>query len=178
MTQKIPNSLVTISKGAHREEVEGTELVGRASIKRLWQGMFGGRYRDFPKLTVMTVFTTSRQASKDDTHRRLEYLFWRIWSSDHLTGRTDLQALDHLITRIMAAEPLHSTPIELPKVGHTNPQCYTLLLIISLGFSTDHPRHSAQLGAHRSICKTSSSHPQKAKYGPWRALPQVCASAS
>lgn len=54
----------------------------------------------------MTAFSTSRQTSTSEMDSRLEYLFWRIWSSRNLLDKTDITGLDNLVTRIMASEPL------------------------------------------------------------------------
>lgn len=52
-----------------------------------------------------TAFFASRQVSQNDTDRRLEYLFWRIWSSETLLYQTNLESLDRLVSRIVV-EPL------------------------------------------------------------------------
>lgn len=52
---------------------------------------------------------------------RLEYLFWRIWSSRNLLDHTDITGLDNLVTRIMASEPLKfSKPSQQHQVSIAN----------------------------------------------------------
>ncbi|KAJ5100459.1 hypothetical protein N7456_006511 [Penicillium angulare] len=92
MAQKIPESLVTISQIPSPSEILGEKNVDRTMIKGFWQAFF-----------------ISRQASNKEMDRRLEYLFWRIWSSDDLLGRTNIKYLDGLVSRIMASEPLPSS---------------------------------------------------------------------
>jgi len=57
----------------------------------------------------MKAFYTSRQASDREMDHRLEYLFWRIWSSKYLLDRINIKYLDELVSRIMASEPLASS---------------------------------------------------------------------
>ncbi|KAJ5735566.1 uncharacterized protein N7483_000691 [Penicillium malachiteum] len=91
MTQKVPEPLVTISQKSVTNELHGSEIVDRTLIKRFWQAFF-----------------ISRQTSKKEVDRRLEYLFWRIWSSEDLLDHTNIHYLDSLVSRIMASEPLNS----------------------------------------------------------------------
>ncbi|KAJ5709175.1 hypothetical protein N7493_010509 [Penicillium malachiteum] len=91
MTQKVPEPLVTISQKSVTNELHGSEIVDRTLIKSFWQAFF-----------------ISRQTSKKEVDRRLEYLFWRIWSSEGLLDHTNIHYLDSLVSRIMASEPLDS----------------------------------------------------------------------
>ncbi|KAJ5689524.1 hypothetical protein N7462_003916 [Penicillium macrosclerotiorum] len=90
MAQKIPSSLVTISQ-ISSEGVHGHETLDGTAIKTLWQ-----------------VFLASRKASHNDMDERMEYLFWRIWSSRALLASLDVQTLSHLVSRItQSPENMH-----------------------------------------------------------------------
>lgn len=58
-----------------------------------------------------TAFFTSRHASKSETDKRLEYLFWRVWSSQSLLAHTNVQYLNRLVSRIMV--PCEPSPQQL-----------------------------------------------------------------
>ncbi|KAJ5524783.1 hypothetical protein N7494_011433 [Penicillium frequentans] len=89
MSQKVADSLVTISQIPCPSEIHGGERLDRAQVKGFWQAFF-----------------TSRQASDREMDHRLEYLFWRIWSSKDLLEHINMKYLDWLVSRIMASEPL------------------------------------------------------------------------
>ncbi|KAJ6092802.1 hypothetical protein N7486_008091 [Penicillium sp. IBT 16267x] len=92
MAQKVADSLVTISQIPCPSEIHGGEKLDRTLVKAFWQAFF-----------------TSRQASDREMDHRLEYLFWRIWSSKDLLDHIDIKYLDGLVSRIMASEPLASS---------------------------------------------------------------------
>ncbi|KAJ5665526.1 uncharacterized protein N7477_007974 [Penicillium maclennaniae] len=84
MEPKVPSGLLTMSQSP-------SELLGRGkldvtAIKSFWQ-----------------AFYVSRQASNTQTDRRLEYLFWRIWSSETLQDDASIESLDRLVSRIMSS---------------------------------------------------------------------------
>lgn len=85
MGQKIPLGLVTIAQGL-AGDISGQETLERPVIKNLWQ-----------------AFSASRQASQSEVDQRLEYLFWRIWSSEELARRTNLQSLNCLVSNILTS---------------------------------------------------------------------------
>lgn len=60
-------------------------------------------------LAIIKAFYTSRQASDREMDHRLEYLFWRIWSSRDLLNHINIKYLDGLVSRIMTSEPLTSS---------------------------------------------------------------------
>ncbi|KAJ5913360.1 hypothetical protein N7504_002243 [Penicillium tannophilum] len=93
MSQKVADSLVTISQIPCPSEIHGGERLDRAQIKAFWQA-------------IMKAFFTSRQASDREMDHRLEYLFWRIWSSKDLLDHINMKYMDWLVSRIMASEPL------------------------------------------------------------------------
>ncbi|KAJ5908178.1 hypothetical protein N7495_000860 [Penicillium taxi] len=50
------------------------------------------------------TFFTSNKVSKTKTDGRLEYLFWRIWSSEALLNNLDVSLIDRLVTNIMHSD--------------------------------------------------------------------------
>lgn len=65
-----------------------------------------------------TAFFASRQASQNDTDRRLEYLFWRIWSSETLLYQTNLESLDRLVSRIVVQPLITRTQVSPGFLNH------------------------------------------------------------
>ncbi|KAJ5263482.1 hypothetical protein N7478_011087 [Penicillium angulare] len=103
MAQKISESLVTITQVPSPSEIMGEQRVDRTMIKGFWQGTQNKNHDELLS-----------QASNKEMDRRLEYLFWRIWSSDDLLERTNIKYLDGLVSRIMASEPLPLSPPNKP----------------------------------------------------------------
>lgn len=88
-------------------ERDWTEHRSRVSGKVLKQGTYLIVVsRPLLIVAIMKAFFTSRQASDREMDHRLEYLFWRIWSSKDLLEHINMKYLDWLVSRIMASEPL------------------------------------------------------------------------
>ncbi|KAJ5966314.1 hypothetical protein N7481_013028 [Penicillium waksmanii] len=83
MDQKMPQSLLMISQ-VTPEELRRTQNVDLIMVKGLWQ-----------------AFLVSRRASESQADRRLEYLFWRIWSSESLLTEMKVGRLNDLVSRII-----------------------------------------------------------------------------
>ncbi|KAJ5191313.1 uncharacterized protein N7498_010298 [Penicillium cinerascens] len=95
MEPKVPSGLLTISQSPSEL---GKEKLNVTIIRGLWQAFF-----------------VSRQASNNQTDRRLEYLFWRIWSSDTLQSDASIESLDRLVSRIMeSSNEMPKTPVKIP----------------------------------------------------------------
>ncbi|KAJ5573938.1 uncharacterized protein N7459_008365 [Penicillium hispanicum] len=92
MENKIAPGLVTVSQIAPTDML-GPVRLDRKMIETLWK-----------------VFFASRKASENETDQRLEYLFWRIWSSRRILAQTDVQFLDRLLSGITASEPINIPP--------------------------------------------------------------------
>ncbi|OQE39829.1 hypothetical protein PENCOP_c006G08700 [Penicillium coprophilum] len=88
MEPKLPQGLVVMSN-VSRSEVLEHEILSTGVYKSLWQ-----------------AYSTAHSASKDETERRLEHLFWRIWGAQQLSNRINLHTLDRLILRIKAPAKL------------------------------------------------------------------------
>ncbi|KAJ5512469.1 hypothetical protein N7463_002021 [Penicillium fimorum] len=84
MEPKLPQGLVVMSSVSPSEIFE-QETLSNGVYKSLWQ-----------------AYSTSHLASKDETERRLEHLFWRIWGAKRLSSHINLHTLDCLILRIKA----------------------------------------------------------------------------
>ncbi|KAJ5836691.1 hypothetical protein N7447_002717 [Penicillium robsamsonii] len=84
MEPKLPQGLVVMSSVSPSEIFE-QETLSNGVYKSLWQ-----------------AYSISHLASKDETERRLEHLFWRIWGTKRLSSRINLHTLDGLILRIKA----------------------------------------------------------------------------
>ncbi|KAJ6107856.1 hypothetical protein N7523_009179 [Penicillium sp. IBT 18751x] len=84
MEPKVPSGLLTMSQSPSK--LLGREKLDVTAIKSFWQ-----------------AFYVSRQASNTQTDRRLEYLFWRIWSSETLQDDASIESLDRLVSRIMSS---------------------------------------------------------------------------
>ncbi|CAG7996348.1 unnamed protein product [Penicillium nalgiovense] len=88
MEPKLPQGLVAMSSVSPSEIFEQGTLSSGA-YKNLWQ-----------------AYSTSHQASKDETECRLEHFFWRIWGAKQLSSRMNTHTLDCLILRIKASTVL------------------------------------------------------------------------
>ncbi|KAJ5360509.1 hypothetical protein N7517_009700 [Penicillium concentricum] len=84
MEPKLPQGLVAMSR-VSPSGILKQEKLSNSAYKSLWQ-----------------AYSTSHLASKDETERRLEHLFWRIWGAKRLSSRINLHTLDRLILRIKA----------------------------------------------------------------------------
>lgn len=65
--------------------------------------------------------STSRQASKSETNRRLEQLLWRIWGSRALLAQTNVRGLSRLVSRIMESSEVFHQQQPTPNL-HPNPR--------------------------------------------------------
>ncbi|KAJ5324021.1 hypothetical protein N7476_002621 [Penicillium atrosanguineum] len=93
MEPKVPPGLLTMSQSP--SELLGREKLDVTAIKSFWQ-----------------AFYVSRQATNTQTDRRLEYLFWRIWSSETLQDDASIESLDRLVSRILS--PSETTKPQIP----------------------------------------------------------------
>ncbi|KAJ5134160.1 hypothetical protein N7526_005525 [Penicillium atrosanguineum] len=93
MEPKVPPGLLTMSQSP--SELLGREKLDVTAIKSFWQ-----------------AFYVSRQATNTQTDRRLEYLFWRIWSSETLQDDASIESLDRLVSRILS--PSETTKPQAP----------------------------------------------------------------
>ncbi|KAJ5958452.1 uncharacterized protein N7479_005602 [Penicillium vulpinum] len=84
MEPKLPQGLVVMSS-VSPSEIPEQDTLSTSVYKSLWQ-----------------AYSTSHLASKDETERRLEHLFWRIWGVKRLSGCINTKTLDRLILRIKA----------------------------------------------------------------------------
>ncbi|KAJ5146119.1 uncharacterized protein N7515_000683 [Penicillium bovifimosum] len=104
MEPKLSHGLVTMTKMACGDELR-QETLSIGDYKNLWQ-----------------AYSTSYLASKDETERRLEHLFWRIWGAQELLYRLNTHTLDRLILRIKAPAPSTETvtvDVRLPPATST-----------------------------------------------------------
>ncbi|KAJ5048423.1 hypothetical protein NUH16_006922 [Penicillium rubens] len=101
MEPKLPQGLVAMSSVSISEIMEQSTL-SNAAYKNLWQ-----------------AYSTSHQASKDETERRLEHLFWRIWGAKQLSNRMNTHTLDRLILRIKASAVLVGQRVAVPSLPGT-----------------------------------------------------------
>ncbi|CAI7605531.1 unnamed protein product [Penicillium glandicola] len=101
MEPKLPQGLVAMSSVSPGEILEDTLSDG--VYKNLWQ-----------------AYSTSYLASKDETERRLEHLFWRIWGVRRLSSRMNTHTLDRLILRIKAPAVLVGQTATLPPLPRTS----------------------------------------------------------
>ncbi|KAJ5470295.1 hypothetical protein N7530_007652 [Penicillium desertorum] len=96
MEPKLPQGLVAMSSVSPSEILEQGTL-SNGVYKNLWQ-----------------AYSTSHQASKDETERRLEHLFWRIWGAKRLSNRMNTHTLDRLILHIKASAVLVGQRVTVP----------------------------------------------------------------
>ncbi|KAJ5270565.1 hypothetical protein N7505_006323 [Penicillium chrysogenum] len=101
MEPKLPQGLVAMSSVSISEIMEQSTL-SNGAYKNLWQ-----------------AYSTSHQASKDETERRLEHLFWRIWGAKQLSNRMNTHTLDRLILRIKASAVLVGQRVAVPSLPGT-----------------------------------------------------------
>ncbi|KAJ6185762.1 hypothetical protein N7519_007063 [Penicillium mononematosum] len=101
MEPKLPQGLVTMSSVSPSEILEQGTL-NNGVYKNLWQ-----------------AYSTSHQASKDETDRRLEHLFWRIWGAKNLSSHMNPHTLDRLILRIKASAVLVGQRVIIPPLPGT-----------------------------------------------------------
>ncbi|KAJ5759965.1 hypothetical protein N7520_007121 [Penicillium odoratum] len=92
MSQKVADGLVTINQIDRPYEIRGDEKVDQSMVQTFWH-----------------AFHTSRHASDREIDHRLEYLFWRIWSSDNLMNQVTVAYLDDLVSRILDSGPIASS---------------------------------------------------------------------
>ncbi|KAJ5099416.1 hypothetical protein N7532_006417 [Penicillium argentinense] len=83
MEQKDAPSLVRISQAV--PEMRRDQPVDLQMVQDLWR-----------------AFYVTEQATRDQAHRRLGYLFWRVWSSEKLLTSISVGQLSDLIARIAA----------------------------------------------------------------------------
>ncbi|KAJ5647448.1 hypothetical protein N7490_003820 [Penicillium lividum] len=92
MSQRVADGLVTINQIDRPHEIHGDEKVNQSMVQTFWH-----------------AFHTSRHASDREIDHRLEYLFWRIWSSDDLMNQVSVAYLDGLVSRILDSGPIASS---------------------------------------------------------------------
>ncbi|CDM29335.1 hypothetical protein DTO013E5_5311 [Penicillium roqueforti] len=101
MEPKLPQGLVAMSSVSASEILQQGTL-SNGLYKNLWQ-----------------AYSTSHLASKDETERRLEHLFWRIWGAKRLSSRVNTRTLNRLILRIKAPAILVGQRVTVPPLPVT-----------------------------------------------------------
>ncbi|KAJ5562706.1 hypothetical protein N7535_002848 [Penicillium sp. DV-2018c] len=157
MEPKLPHGLVAMSKLARGHELQ-QETLSTGDYKNLWQ-----------------AYSTSYLVSKDQTERRLEHLFWRIWGTKQLLHRLNTHTLDGLILRIKAPATLievvavdvalsQSMSTTDDKQEKVNPTSFPILHLPSLINHSHKPINQTQPVHTTGVCSLApiSNHPQAA----------------
>ena len=70
-------------------------------------------------IEVQSVYSTNRAVIPDDVGRRLENLFWRIWSSDRILHRIKGRLVSAVFTRISEGGYIRTTPTQSPRASRS-----------------------------------------------------------
>lgn len=139
-----------------------------------------GQLKECANVALDIAFYVSRQATNTQTDRRLEYLFWRIWSSETLQDDASIESLDRLVSRIMSSSetmkppvsfpasflgpPISPSPLSSTLTSHTGPH----IIGASVSFSgapissTGHSTRSLQVSTDQSLKEPPSSNLEEA----------------
>ncbi|KAJ5794944.1 hypothetical protein N7457_001543 [Penicillium paradoxum] len=147
MEPKLPQGGLVAMSTVSLSDTLRQDTLSTGAYKNLWQ-----------------AYSTSHLASKDETERRLEHLFWRIWSAQRLSSRLNVRTLDHLILRIKAPAVLVGQEVTvrqaMPETGNKEEQVTANLFHIKpLQYHINHsykPINKTQSGC---VAGTCSLHP-------------------
>lgn len=121
MTEALPKGLVTNSEAISRD-IENIDHVVIEDIAQLWRGSFhisrAGICPTADPRPCRLVYTTNRDVFSDLVGVRLEYLFWRIWSSPRIYRNIRGSTVSREFSRISEGPTfLRTTPTQSPTSG-------------------------------------------------------------